>query len=173
MQITAPRKINLNLLACWTSTPQALISRHDISAHQNRYCNLGRPHHCLGPLRTFRYLRDPLFLSSCLLYAINRWALKPHVPHGFLAWWFNDLFLIPCAVPICLWIEKKLGARKHDNPPTLGEVTFYLIFWSVFFEVLTPHFIARDTGDWRDAVAYTLGALVAWFWWNRPQKKRA
>lgn len=122
-------------------------------------------------MRTFRYLRDPLFISACSLYAINRWAVKPLAPHGFFAWWFNDFLLIPCAAPVCLWIEKKTGARKHDMPPTAGEVAFLFVLWSVLFEIVAPHFIVRATGDWRDVLAYAAGGILAWAWWNRPALK--
>lgn len=134
---------------------------------QIHYCDLGGNPHCFGALRDFRYLRDSLFLGSCLLYVVNRWAVKPLVPHGFFAWWFNDLLLIPCAAPVCLWIERKAGLRKHDRPPTAGEVVFLLVLWSVLFEVIAPRFLTRATGDWRDVLAYTVGAAAAWAWWNR------
>jgi len=120
-------------------------------------------------LTNFRYLRDELFLSACALYAINRWLLKPLAPESFLGWWFNDLLLIPCAAPVGLWIERRCGLRKHDGPPTAGEIAFLLVIWSVLFEWVAPAFIPWATGDWRDAIAYATGGFLAWAWWNRPR----
>lgn len=154
-------------LTFWTAPSSALTSHHDTSAFQGLHYSIGRNRYCFSYLSTFRYLRDPLFLSSCLLYTLNRWVIKPQMPHSFFAWWFNDLFLIPCAAPLCLWIERRLGVRKHDKPPTAGEIAFYLLFWSVLFEIIAPHFIPYATGDWHDALAYAIGGLVAWAWWNR------
>lgn len=99
---------------------------------------------------------------------MNRWAIKPLLPHVFFASWFNDLLLVPCAVPVCLWIEKKAGLRKHDKPPQAGEIIFLLVLWSALFEVVAPRFIARATGDWLDVAAYAAGGAISWFWWSRP-----
>ncbi len=119
-------------------------------------------------MRKFGYLRDGLFLTACSLYAANRWLIKPLVPDGFFGWWFSDVLLIPCAVPVLLWLERRTGIRRTDVPPTVAEIAFVLVLWSILFEVIAPRFIARATGDWMDVAAYTAGAVVAALWWNRP-----
>lgn len=119
-------------------------------------------------MRKFGYLRDGLFLVACALYAANRWLIKPVAPHGFFGWWFGDFLLIPCAVPVLLWFERRTGIRRTDAPPTFAEIAFVLVLWSVLFEVIAPRFIASATGDWMDVAAYTAGAVVAALWWNRP-----
>jgi hypothetical protein len=124
-------------------------------------------------LRRFGYLRDGLFLFACALYALNRWMIKSLGPHGPFAWWFSDLLLIPCATPVCLWIERKLGLRTQDGPPRAGEIVFLLAIWSALFEWVAPRFIPWATGDWRDVIAYTVGGAFAWAWWNRPKRDRA
>lgn len=82
----------------------------------------------------------------------------------------NDLLLIPCAAPVCLWFERKIGVRKHDEPPQAREIAFLVILWSVLFEIVAPRFITRATGDWLDVVAYAAGGVLAWIWWNRPPR---
>jgi hypothetical protein len=123
-------------------------------------------------LRKFGYLRDGLFLLACALYAVNRGVIKPLAPEGFFAWWFNDLLLVPCAVPVLLWLQRRTGLRQTDAPPSAGEIIFVLVLWSVLFEVVAPHFFSHATGDWRDVAAYAAGALIAGLWWNRPGKGR-
>ena len=118
-------------------------------------------------MRKFGYLRDGLFLAACGIYAVNRWAIKPLAPTGFFACWFADFLLIPCAAPVALWIERKVGIRRSDCPPTATELVFLLVLWSVLFEVIAPRFLARATADWRDVAAYAAGAALAWLWWNR------
>jgi hypothetical protein len=118
-------------------------------------------------VKPFRYLRDRLFLLSCSCYALNRWALKPRVHSAFLHNHFNDLLLIPCAIPVLLFMQRRLKLRTHDEPPSAGEITLYLILWSVLFEVIGPHLVRRATGDPWDVVAYTAGGLVTGLWWNR------
>jgi hypothetical protein len=34
-------------------------------------------------------------------------------------------------------------------------------------EMIGPRRVSGTTGDWRDVIAYTLGALAAGFWWHR------
>jgi hypothetical protein len=121
-------------------------------------------------LTPFGYLRDRLFLVCCGLYAANRLAVKPALPHGFFAQWFNDLLLMPCAVPVCLWLWRRTGLRTHDLPPTAAETAALLVLWSLLFEVAGPHLATRATGDWRDVIAYAAGALAAWLWWNRKHR---
>lgn len=121
-------------------------------------------------LSRFRYLRDGLFLSACALYAANRWVIKPLLPHGFFAWWANDMLLIPCAAPLQLWAERRLGLRKTDAPPTPGELAFLTVLWSFLFEFVAPRVLPWSTGDWRDFAAYAAGAFLAGLWWNRPQR---
>jgi hypothetical protein len=118
-------------------------------------------------MRPFLYLRDPLFLLGCAAYALNRCLLKPHFPGGFLHSYFNDLWLIPCALPPVLLIQRWLKLRSHDEPPRASEILFQLIVWSILFEAIEPHFWSRFTGDPRDVVAYAVGGLLAGLWWQR------
>lgn len=115
----------------------------------------------------FRYLRDPLFLVGCAAYAINRWLVKPHVHIGFFHSHFNDLWLIPCALPPILWLYRRLGLRPHDNVPQISEIITHLVFWSALFEWIGPKFVPHTTGDPLDAIAYAAGAAVAGLWWQR------
>ena len=116
-------------------------------------------------MKPFRYLRDSLFLIACGLYALNRWAIKPWSTSAFSHGYFSDLLLIPCALPPVLWIQKLLGIRKNKDAPTMGELAFHLIIWSVLFEFAGPR-IMRVTGDWLDVATYTVGAVFSAIWWR-------
>jgi len=124
-------------------------------------------------MNAFRYLRDGLFLLGCSFYALNRWLVAPHVPSAFLRGHFDDLLLIPCALPVLLWMQRKLGLRKHDQMPMWNEIALYLIVWSVLFELIGPHLMPWTVGDSRDVVAYVAGGLVAGLWWSRHMFFRA
>ena len=117
----------------------------------------------------FRYLRDRLFLTSVALYALNRWVVKPSVPAGelFFSGHFNDLLVIPCALPPLLLIHRRLRLRHADAPPTAAEVAVHLAVWSVFFEVLAPVFVRAARADAWDVGAYCAGGLFSWLVWNR------
>jgi hypothetical protein len=117
----------------------------------------------------FRYLRDPLFLMSVALYALNRWVVKPSLPSGelFFSGHFNDLLVIPCALPPLLLLHRRLGLRHADAPPAASEVAVHVAVWSVFFEILAPVFVRAARSDAWDVVAYCAGGLAAWLVWNR------
>jgi len=118
-------------------------------------------------MRRFLYWRDPLFLFGCSVYVINRWLIKPYVHTGFFHSYFNDLWLIPCALPPILWLHRRLGLRLHDDVPLFFEITTHLVFWSVLFEWIGPKLLSHPTGDWIDVLAYVAGAIGAGFYWHR------
>lgn len=116
-------------------------------------------------MRRFRYVFDPLCLFCCLLYATNRWLIKPHCHIIFFHFWFNDILLIPCALPPVLLVQRWLGLRTHDQFPTPGELMAHVVGWSILFEVIAPH-ILPTTGDPWDAVAYAAGGTAAFCCWR-------
>jgi hypothetical protein len=118
-------------------------------------------------LNSFRYLRDGLFQVSSLLYALNRWGLKPRIHSAFLHGHFNDVLLIPCALPPLLLIQRRLKLRTHDELPSAGEIALYVVVWSILFEAIGPHIMPWTTGDVWDAVSYAVGGILAGLWWHR------
>jgi len=116
-------------------------------------------------VKRFGYVFDPIFLISCALYAANRWLIKPHCQIAFFHNWFNDVLLIPCALPPLLLAHRMLRLRTHDQPPTFAEVAAHVIGWSILFEVIGP-WIMPTTGDPWDAVAYACGGTAAFLCWR-------
>lgn len=118
----------------------------------------------------FRYLSDRLFQISCLLYAGNRWILKPQIHNSFVHDHLNDLLLIPCALPPLLLLQRLIFLRQHDQPPTLSEVLLHLVVWSILFEALGPYVMRGVVGDFGDVVAYVIGGMLALAWWHWPRR---
>jgi hypothetical protein len=112
---------------------------------------------------------DPLFVVACALYAINRWLIKPHLDIPLFDNWFNDALLIPCALPAALLAHRWLGLRRHNLPPTTGEIFSHLFGWATLFEIIGPAILERATGDPADVLAYAVGAVLAWCWWGRVE----
>jgi hypothetical protein len=119
----------------------------------------------------FRYLLDPLCLTGCFLYALNRWVVKPHTTVEFFHFHFNDLWLIPCALPPLLWLHRKLGLRSHDRFPTLTEVLLHLVIWCVICEGIGPRWMPGTSGDFRDVIAYATGAIFAIIGWRWQEQR--
>ena len=84
----------------------------------------------------------------------------------FLRYHFNDLLLIPAALPLVLWLQRRLQLRLADSPPNWREVWLHLVVWSVAAEVVGPQLFARATGDIWDVAAYAAGAVVAMVFWG-------
>jgi hypothetical protein len=103
-------------------------------------------------MRPFRYGLEPLSLAACALYAANRWLMKPLLASPFLRGHFNDLLLIPCALPLVLWLH--------------AEISLHLAMWTLIAEWIGPHWLHRGVGDWWDVGAYTLGAVIAAIAWR-------
>jgi len=121
--------------------------------------------------RRFRYWRDPVFVVVVLLYWVNRWVLKPMTgdPNDFFHCYWNDVLCIPLWLPLVLALHRLLGLRRHDRPPTIGEILLHLGIWSWFFEVLAPSepwLFPRTIGDPLDIVAYAIGAGIAALLWR-------
>jgi hypothetical protein len=115
---------------------------------------------------TFRYLRDSLFLVSTIAYVLNRWVLAPALDSSFLSGYFDDLLLIPCGLPVFLWIQRKLGLRTVDLMPHCHEILLHLIIWSVIAECIVPSILTYKVSDPWDFVAYSCGAVLAYLWWR-------
>lgn len=110
---------------------------------------------------------------ACAFYAVNRWALPLSLKGPFLRHHFNDLLFIPAALPLMLWLQRKLGLRLTDAYPDWREILLHWVVWSIAAEVVGPHLFARATGDVWDVVAYAIGAVVAAVVWQAQRFPRS
>ena len=123
--------------------------------------------HSVAAVRTYAFYEDAAFWVGSAAYGLNRWMVRPHVNSAFLRGHANDLWLIPCALPLVVWVHDRMGWRKA-GPPTAGEVVAHLIGWSLLLEWVGPLVRRASTGDPWDVVCYAIGAIAAWLWWHRP-----
>lgn len=130
--------------------------------------------HALGAaVRRFQYFRDELFLAAATCYGLNRWLIKPVVASPFMRGQFNDLLLIPAALPLVLWVQRQTGLRTEDAAPSWSEIGLHLGVWSLICEWIGPHWLHHGTADPWDVAAYGTGGLLAGIWWNRRAGNRA
>ncbi len=113
-------------------------------------------------------MRDRLFLAAAAGYALNRWLLKAVFSSPFLHGHFNDLLLIPAALPVVLWVQRCVGLRPDDRAPSWTEIGLHLAVWSLICEFIGPFWLRHGTADPWDVAAYALGGGAAWIWWTRP-----
>lgn len=117
-------------------------------------------------MEPFRYWRDPVFLVCCSAYALNRFVLKILIGGDFLTGYFNDLLLIPCALPLALLLQRRLGLRLDDGYPRWREISMHLIVWSVLFEGVGPMLVHRAVSDPMDVASYVVGGMGAYACWS-------
>lgn len=120
-------------------------------------------------MKQFGYARDTLCLAACACYAGNRWLIPLALKGVFLRGYFSDTLLIPAALPLLLWIQRRFGLRPDDRPPRWSEITLHLAAWSIAAELIAPHFLNRATGDIWDVAAYAGGAVVSGLFWQRHE----
>lgn len=117
----------------------------------------------------FAYLRDPLFLASFVAYWAHRWLAAHGLTTDLLRSHLNDVICIPLFVPILVWVNRRLGLRWHDGPPSTSEIVIPLIVWAVLFEVVLPSQRAWHVptiADPKDVLAYCLGGAAAAAFWH-------
>ncbi|MDB6114232.1 MAG: hypothetical protein JWQ83_712 [Lacunisphaera sp.] len=114
----------------------------------------------------FRYARDPVCITACAGYAVNRWLVPFALKGFFLRYYFADTLLIPAALPFMLWLHSRLGLRPADARPRWSEISLHVVVWSVAAELIAPHLFARAMGDPWDVAAYAGGALISGLIWQ-------
>lgn len=85
--------------------------------------------------------------------------------------YFNDLFLVPVALPVALYLTKLLKFRGNHHP-TLSEIFTCLIIWSVIFEYISPKYFDKGVADVCDVLAYSVGAVVSFIIWRLSNVNR-
>jgi ubiquinone/menaquinone biosynthesis C-methylase UbiE len=144
-----------------------ICSFHDFVLPENAAGYWSGSRHDGPAVKSFRYALDPLCLSACVLYGANRWLIEPFCSWPIFREHFDDLLLIPAALPVILGLQRWVGLRNHDCPPTISETFAHLVIWSLVAEWVGPYLFPWTVGDPLDVVAYAVGTIIAGAWWNR------
>ena len=132
-------------------------------------------------MNRFGYLHDRLFGFSLAAYALNRLIIlrhfsglvRSHLPWAwpFLHGHFDDVLLIPAALPVMLWLQNLTGLRPHDRPPSWPEMLGHLAVWSILAKVVGPFWLHLGVADPWDLLCFTGGGVAAMLWWNRTSAR--
>ena len=105
------------------------------------------------------------------LYLLNRFWLVSRTAgllHRLLAWHFADFLaggLMLCVLDCVLELSGRQPVRRML--PALG----FSFLCGAFWELVTPLYLPRSVGDWRDVIAVCLGGLVMFFILNIRKKR--
>ena len=123
---------------------------------------------------SFGYWRDPVFLVSCGVYAVNRCLIKPNLHHysSFFHGHLNDMLVVPVLLPIYLFVYRWLHLRPDDAPPRWWEIAAHLMVWIAFFEWFGPAVLHQGVYDPLDNWSMAGGGVVAWLLWQRDALTR-
>ena len=104
------------------------------------------------------------------LYLLNRFRLVPRTAgllHRLLTWHFADFLaggLMLCVLDCALELSGRPPVRQTAS--ALG----FSFLCGTFWELVTPLYLPRSVGDWRDVLAVCLGGLTMFFMLNIRKK---
>ena len=84
------------------------------------------------------------------------------MPSWVSAYW-NDFWMMPCALPLVLWVYRFVGLRSFEGPATAGEILSHGLLWAFMAEGLAPELFPHSVRDPWDVLAYFLGGLLLFF----------
>lgn len=117
-----------------------------------------------------RYILTSVFIGA--LYLLNRLWLIPVTTgtlHDLLAWHGADI--LAGALILCI-LNAALTASGRAPLGTFWKVTLFLLACGVFWEGITPLYLHRSVGDFKDLIAYWIGGSACWFWENLLFRRR-
>jgi len=121
--------------------------------------------------RRFAYWQEPLCVLAAAAYACNHFWWKPQTADGgaFVHCYLGDTLCLLVLLPVTLWLQRRLGLRRHDGAPTWREWLCHWALWSVCFEVIGPSLPLLAPGAVRDpwdVLAYAVGGAVGAVAWR-------
>ncbi|QJD94517.1 hypothetical protein HH214_00840 [Mucilaginibacter robiniae] len=113
-------------------------------------------------------LQNPWFIAGCLVWAVIIPARKLNYPVPFLNGYLDDAVAVPVIANLSLWFKRTVMIKSNYYVLLPGHVIFIVIYLSVLFEWLLPHYSATYTADYWDVLLYILGGLFFYAVMNKP-----
>ncbi|MBE7174943.1 MAG: hypothetical protein INR69_00975 [Mucilaginibacter polytrichastri] len=120
-----------------------------------------------------RTLRNPWFIMFCVLWFALFAARKTgvHIPE-LLNGYLGDLLAVPVVATLGLCYQRV----AHKNARLIlnrAQIVFIIVYISVVFELILPHFFPRFTADILDVLCYAAGGFFFATVMNRPFRESA
>ncbi len=119
-----------------------------------------------------RLLRDPFWIIAITCYALHKCWQAVYPDSGWMDHYWNDLWMLPCALPLILSVYGLLGLRELAIRPSGAEILWHGVLWGLMAEFVGPLCFKHAVGDPWDLVAYAVGGFVLFYRWHRVELKR-
>lgn len=116
----------------------------------------------------FSLFRRPVFVAAAVAYALYRIALPLGLVPPLFRFYLADLLCMPLVLTIALFVQRAVFARNAFLVYTPQQVGLAVLYCSVMFEGVLPHFMERYTADWWDVLAYAAGGVLFQVTLNKP-----
>ena len=113
-----------------------------------------------------KLLGDPFWHVSLACYALHRCWQGFHTGSGWFDHYWNDLWMLPCALPLVLFLYQILGLRLCGAVPSGSEIFWHGMLLSLMAEVAGPLLFEHAVGDPWDILAYAMGGGMLYCRWH-------
>ena len=102
-------------------------------------------------------------------YGLHRCWQTVFPDSGWMDRYWNDLWMLPCALPLILSLYSALGLREPATPPSGTEIFWHGVLWGLMAEFMGPLYFKHAVGDLWDLVAYAVGGIVLFYRWHHSE----
>ena len=107
------------------------------------------------------------FWITSILFTINQFLERQKVVIAFLHSYLDDFLCPGIVLGLALFIQQQFTFRNLQYRFSKGNMVFFVIWYSVLFELLFPYLDARHHADFWDIAAYTVGTIAFAFLGNK------
>ncbi|MFQ5583906.1 MAG: hypothetical protein ACE5GL_05680 [Calditrichia bacterium] len=108
-----------------------------------------------------------IFILVVAVFVLKHVLEHLGISHPLSTSYLDDLLLFPIILYLVLQIHRRWRLKSDDYRMPVSHVVGAVVFYSLLFELVLPHFSRRFTGDVLDIVFYSAGAGLFIFLMNR------
>ena len=113
-------------------------------------------------------LLNKWFIAGCSIWAIVLIMRKLGHPVPVLNGYINDMIAVPVIANLGLWFQRVFVIRNNYYVLAPWHVIFIVVYVSVIFEIVLPHYSKMYTADWIDVLLYAAGGIFFYKIINDP-----
>lgn len=104
-----------------------------------------------------------VYILLLVLFVCHQLMILNHIPIRLLDDYLDDLLVFPILLPVVGWIRMKLHWSDRITLPGYL-IAISVLFYSLWFEIISPFVFHRGESDVWDMVMYGTGAFSVWVW---------